>query len=63
MRDVDLFVAVSGLGADPYFDQKNTGVLLGYWREVAFGEKSKTSIANIRKDLLERLLPMTKIAK
>lgn len=63
MRDVDLFVAVSGVGADPFFDQKSTGDLLGYWRDVAFGEKSKTSISDIRKDLLERLLPMTKIAK
>jgi|GEM_PF-1434519 len=63
MRDVDLFVAVSGIGADPYFDQNHTGPLLGYWQDVAFGEKSKTSIADLRKDLLERLLPMTKIAK
>lgn len=63
MRDVDLFVAVSSLGSDPYLGLNNTGPLLGYWREVAFGEKSKTSIADIRKDLLERLLPMTKIAK
>ncbi len=63
MRDVDLFVAVSNIGIDPYFDQKHTGDLLSYWKEVSFGEKSKTSISDIRKDLLERLLPMTKIAK
>lgn len=62
MRDVDLFVAVSNIGIDPYFDQKNTGDLLQYWRDVSFGAKSKTEIADIRHDLLKRLLPMTKIA-
>ncbi len=54
---------LSSLGSDPYLGLNNTDPLLGYWREVAFGEKSKTSIADLRKDLLERLLPMTKIAK
>lgn len=62
MRDVDLFVAIANIGIDPHFDQKNTGDLLDYWREVSFGNRSKTSIAEIRRDLIARLLPMTKIA-
>lgn len=62
MRDVDLFVAVSTVGIDPYFDQNNTGDLLNYWQDVSFGEKSKTEVAEIRRDLLQRLIPMTKIA-
>ncbi len=63
MRDVDLFVAVAGLGIDPYFDQNQTGDLMNYWRDASFGKRSQTAMADIRKDLLERLLPMTKIAK
>ncbi len=63
MRDVDLFVAVAGLGIDPYFDQNQTGDLMNYWRDASFGKKSQSAMADIRKDLLGRLLPMTKIAK
>ena len=63
MRDVDLFVAVAGLGIDPYFDQNQTGDLMNYWRDASFGKKSQTAMAEIRKDLLGRLLPMTKLAK
>ena len=63
MRDVDLSVAVSSLGIDPYFNQNEEGELLNYWRNYSFGEKSRTAIAEVRKDLLERLIPMTKIAK
>lgn len=63
MRDVDLFVAVAGLGTDPYFDQNHTGDLLNYWQDASFGKKSKTAISEIRRDLLERLLPMTKLKK
>ena len=63
MRDVDLFVAVSGIGVDPYFDQQGEANMIGYWRDVSFGKKSKTPIAEVRKDLLNRLIPMTKIAK
>ena len=63
MRDVDLFVAVAGLGVDPYFDQNQTGEPMNYWREASFGKKSQTALSDIRKDLLSRLLPMTKIAQ
>lgn len=63
MRDVDLFVAVAGLGVDPYFDQNQTGELMNYWRDASFGRKSQTAMSEIRKDLLGRLIPMTKIAK
>lgn len=63
MRDVDLFVAVASLAVDPFFDQSNSGDLLDYWRNRSFGEKSKTSVSELRSDLLKRILPMTKMAK
>ena len=62
MRDVDLFVAVAGMGIDPYFDQSQTGDRMNYWRDASFGVKSQTALSEIRKDLLERLLPKTKLA-
>lgn len=62
MRDADLFVAVSSQGLDPYINQNEEGDLLNYWRDMSFGEKSKSSTAALRKDLLERLLPMTTLA-
>jgi hypothetical protein len=62
MRDIDLFVSVASLGLDPLFDQKQTGDLMDYWRDASFGAKSKTPLADVRRDLLQRLLPMTKIA-
>ena len=57
-RDVDLFVAVTSIGIDPNWrDNRN----MDYWRDYAYGEKSKTTSAKARKELLERLLPLTKI--
>jgi len=61
MRDVDLFVAVSGIAYDPYFNENGDKELMGYWQAVAFGRKSATPISEVRKDLLERLLPKTKL--
>ncbi|MEL6355913.1 MAG: DUF4132 domain-containing protein, partial [Bacteroidota bacterium] len=63
MRDIDLFVAVAGLGIDPFYDQLESEGQRQYWREVSFGDRSKTPQSKIRKDLLKRLLPMTKLAK
>ncbi len=60
MRDVDLFVAVTSIGADPQW--ADAGLLRGneYWRQYALGEMSAT--AKVRHGGLGRLLPKLKIA-
>lgn len=60
-RDVDLFVGVASVGNDPNW---NDGGLEGrfrdYWSEYAFGELTAT--ADIRKNVLDALIPRLKIA-
>ncbi|BFO15277.1 hypothetical protein SHKM778_16650 [Streptomyces sp. KM77-8] len=58
MRDVDLFVGVTSIAADP--DWREHGPERAYWERTAFGELSET--AATRRDALERLLPRLKIA-
>lgn len=61
MRDVDLFVGVCSIGNDPGWE--DSGVLPGYneyWREFSFGDLSAN--AEVRKEVLENLLPRLKIA-
>lgn len=64
MRDVDLFVGVCSVGADPtWLDGGADGRHVAwndYWREFAFGELSVS--AATRYAVLERLLPRLKIA-
>lgn len=55
MRDVDLFVSVCSIGADP-----NAGGYGHVWHNAAFGELTKS--AETRRDVLADLLPMLKIA-
>jgi hypothetical protein len=62
MRDVDLFVGVTSIGNDPaWLDQ---GVrddrYRAYWNDYSFGELGQA--AEVRRDLLERLLPKLVIA-
>ena len=63
MRDVDLFVAVTSVAADP--EWRDRGELGGfgndYWSATAFGELSAT--ARTRREVLERLVPRLKIAE
>lgn len=60
MRDVDLFVGVASVGNDPNWrDGGERGT--HYWEGYAFGELGET--ARTRRQVLERLLPMLKIAK
>ncbi len=59
MRDVDLFVGVSSVGADPNWRDTGDQEHRGYWDRYAFGELSGS--ANTRRDVLERLLPRLKI--
>jgi Domain of unknown function (DUF4132) len=59
MRDVDLFVGVASIAADPqWVDQGDRH--LGYWREYSFGELSVS--AETRRDVLRELVPQLKIA-
>lgn len=60
MRDVDLFVGVSSIGADPTWqDGGPNGRYVNYWQGYAFGELSEN--AHSRADVLSRLLPRLKI--
>lgn len=62
MRDVDLFVGVCSIGNDPGWQD---GGLLpdfnNYWQEYSFGELGAN--AQIRKEVLEKLIPRLKIAE
>jgi hypothetical protein len=59
-RDVDLFVGVAGIAADPaWTDGGNTGHR-AYWHRQSFGELNES--AQTRREALARLLPGTKIA-
>ncbi|HEX2642214.1 MAG TPA: DUF4132 domain-containing protein, partial [Thermoanaerobaculia bacterium] len=59
MRDIDLFVGVTSIGNDPnWVDGDRMGA--GYWQQYSFGDLSAS--AQIRRDVLERLVPRLKIA-
>ncbi|HYR12504.1 MAG TPA: DUF4132 domain-containing protein [Longimicrobium sp.] len=62
MRDVDLFVGVASVGADPdWADRGAAGPMGTYWHTYSFGELSQT--AETRREVLERLVPRLKIAR
>ncbi|MCC5476335.1 DUF4132 domain-containing protein [Streptomyces sp. JA03] len=58
MRDVDLFVGVTSIAADP--DWTDGGPGRAYWERASFG--ALTESAEARRDALERILPRLKIA-
>lgn len=60
MRDIDLFVGVASLAADPYWTDPGEDRYAAYRRSAAFGEL--TPGAEVRRDALARILPRTKIA-
>lgn len=61
LRDVDLFVGVSGVGNNPeWSDGGPQGRFLDYWRDYSFGELSGT--AQSRRAFLQRLVPRLAIA-
>jgi hypothetical protein len=61
MRDVDLFVGVASVGADPtWVDRGEQMEWSAYWHSYAFGEL--TASAETRREVLERLVPRLKIA-
>ncbi|GLW97889.1 DUF4132 domain-containing protein [Microtetraspora sp. NBRC 16547] len=60
MRDVDLFVAVTSIAADPGWADRGADRHHEYWRSAAFGPLPPS--AEVRRDALARLLPRTAIA-
>ncbi|GGJ68229.1 DUF4132 domain-containing protein [Streptomyces brasiliensis] len=60
MRDVDLFVGVSSIAADPDWTDRGEDRYIGYWRTATFG--ALTASAEVRREALERILPRLKIA-
>jgi hypothetical protein len=60
MRDVDLFVGVASIAADPTWLDGGVDRFNAYWHEHAFGELSES--AALRRELLAELLPGMKIA-
>nr|WKN36182.1 DUF4132 domain-containing protein [Tunicatimonas sp. TK19036] len=62
MRDVDLFVGVSSVGNDPQWqDNGGNPQFRDYWTAYSFGDL--TEVANIRKAVLEKIIPRLKITK
>ena len=62
MRDIDLFVGVCSVGADPRFGEAIAVPErhAAYWQDYAFGDLNAS--AKTRLDVLSRLLPKLKIA-
>ena len=61
LRDVDLFVSVTSIGADPDWHTRAEGRRFArYWNEVNLGELN--AIGELRRDLLAELLPRLPIA-
>ncbi|MET8451789.1 DUF4132 domain-containing protein [Streptomyces sp. NPDC005209] len=58
MRDVDLFVGVTSIAADPDWTEDGPG--RAYWERTGFGELTES--AEARRDALERILPRLRIA-
>ncbi|MGW7409532.1 DUF4132 domain-containing protein [Streptomyces sp. NPDC054833] len=60
MRDIDLFVGVTSIAADPDWTDRGEDRYAAYWRTATFG--ALTASAEIRREALERILPRLKIA-
>ncbi len=61
MRDVDLFVGVTSIGADPAWGANRENPHFDYWRAFSFGELAHA--AEARQSVLERLLPRFPLLK
>jgi hypothetical protein len=59
MRDVDLFVGVTSIAADETWADRGEHGFRQYWHAAGFGELSGS--AEVRRDVLTRLLPRLKI--
>ena len=62
MRDVDLFVGVTSIAADPtWFDRETPRTHQTYWENAAFGALGES--AQNRREALQRLVPRLRIAE
>jgi hypothetical protein len=59
MRDVDLFVGVTSIAADPTWSDRGVHRYLPYWQSVAFGDL--TSAGLNRREVVAQLLPKLKM--
>lgn len=59
MRDVDLFVGVTSIAADPTWSDRGTAGQRDYWHAASFGDLTES--AQMRKDAIAALLPRTKL--
>ena len=59
MRDVDLFISVTSIAADPHWIDRGDDHYVDYWREASRAELTAT--AQVRRSALERIIPRTKI--
>jgi hypothetical protein len=60
LRDVDLFVSVASVAADPQWLERG-GRFEAYWRDTGFGPLS--AAAQVRRDALIRVVPRLRIAE
>jgi hypothetical protein len=60
MRDVDLFVGVTSIAADPEWADRGVARYDAYWRDTAFGEL--TASGETRRAALAEIVPKLKIA-
>ncbi|WP_052433189.1 DUF4132 domain-containing protein [Streptacidiphilus carbonis] len=61
MRDVDLFVAVTSIAADPTWSDRGEDRHADYWSRAA--TEHLTASAEVRREVLARLLPRLRLAK
>ncbi len=61
LRDVDLFVSVTSIAADPTWVTRGARDYTTYWERTSFGELNES--ARTRREALERLVPRLKIAR
>jgi Domain of unknown function (DUF4132) len=60
MRDVDLFVSVTSIAADPHWTDRAGADYADYWYRASVDEL--TASAKVRRAALERVIPRTRIA-
>lgn len=60
MRDVDLFVGVTSIAADPTWNDRGTAAHRDYWHQASFGDLTES--AEMRREALAQLLPRTSLA-
>jgi hypothetical protein len=60
MRDFDLVIGVSSIGADPEWTDRGDRRFENYWNAYAFGDLGPG--ADVRREVLQRLLPMLAIS-